>query len=74
MTDYNYIGKIPFVNYKCDKIDQIFSMNRNEEGFFLAIPSVCRFLWGKCGGRTKIFPVRFNPRKSGNTPLRRCLK
>ena len=73
MTDYNYIGKIPFVNYKCDKIGQIFSMNRNEERFFLAIPSVCRFQWGEMRRENKIFPMRFIFRKSGNTPQRRCL-
>ena len=56
MTDYNYIGKIPFVNYKCDKMGQIFSMNRNEEWFFVAIPSVCRVRWKKCGCRTIFCP------------------
>ena len=55
MTDYNYIGKIPFVNYKCDKLDQIFSMNRNEEWFFVAIPSVCRTCFEKCGCQTIFF-------------------
>ena len=37
MTDYNYIGKIPFVNYKCDKKGHIFSMCPWEQMFFLAI-------------------------------------
>lgn len=74
MTDYNYIGKIPFVNYKCDKMGHIFSMCPWEEMFFLAIPSVCRVVQEKCGAGYKIFKKKFNPRKSGNTPLRRCLK
>jgi len=56
MTDYNYIGKIPFVNYKCDKMGHIFSMCPWEEMFFLAIPSVCRFPGEKCGKGTKFYP------------------